>query len=391
MADYLDNFESGVGTWTTSNASVSQSSSRSISGSNSLLIDSTGSLSDAKRTVTLPTLQNGMTISFWFNIDTRDNDDADFRVGGWGCLFERETRSDMYWLYPGSTTSIGGPDASGINLSNDVWYKIEYFVDGSNTKARLYDASENLITEQTKSPSAVEFTNNFYDWGDADGGWRVYIDDIYVDVPAEPTNIFLQDSIINNVYLGSSQVVRAYKGSTLFYGEAPLSIPTYVQGINRSVNGPTYLFYAQEAANRPSPCTSGDPNAYAFFDLRGIAINSIDFVFDFRYYNAQPRIGTRSAAPTTTITFDGAQNEWLITDLTPVDYENLFDTYGGSGSDTDVSRSYTYSGRTDLILQIGVGSCQALTDRFVGIKSLTINGINITQFANNNNQTAVSP
>lgn len=95
---------------------------------------------------------------------------------------ERETRSDMYWIYPGSSGSLGRPDASGVNLSTNTWYKYEFFVNGTNSKARLYDDSETLIVEQTKSVSQDAFTNDNINFSQAVSNWSYHIDEIKVEI-----------------------------------------------------------------------------------------------------------------------------------------------------------------------------------------------------------------
>lgn len=182
---FSETFESGVGTWTTNKVSVSQSSTEAKNGTYSLRLNSSGSSATAARDVSLPAFGSvGDKVSFWFYINDRDDDDSGFRVGGYGMRFERETRSDAYWEYPGGSLTIGGPDETGENLSNDTWYKLEYeVISSTQVKARLYDNSETLILEETKTPSSpIGFVEDEgYFFYDADGGWEVYIDDVLVE------------------------------------------------------------------------------------------------------------------------------------------------------------------------------------------------------------------
>lgn len=173
---FFEGFEQSIGNWDKNNTTVSVGS-RSKFGDQSAYFQGGSS---AEQVRNLPNIENGNTISFWFNINNRDNDDASFEVGGWGIRFEREIESTFYWIYPGGNLNIGGPDDSGKSLNNDEWYKLEYFLNGSSTKARVYDNNLDLVTEQTKSPSSISFEKNTLRFSQADGGWDVFIDNIEI-------------------------------------------------------------------------------------------------------------------------------------------------------------------------------------------------------------------
>lgn len=170
-------------------------------------------------------------------------------------------------------------------------------------------------------------------------------------------------------------------------------IPAFVAGISRVINGSNFIWEARSANNRSGSCTSGNPTARFFLDLRGVNVTSLSYTIDTRWYNSQPRQRVFAGAGNAgdNFTFDNSTNQWSVDqDLSILEEVNLFSLFGASNNISNFSRSYTFSGgRNDLILSLINSSCQAFTDRFLRVKSIVINGQNVAGLESNDNETSI--